>query len=198
MKFRIQRIAMAFESIADYYDEYMDDTGHSHAQIKMVQLLRDELRGRVLDVATGTGIIANNVEAETVGIDISKEMIKIAKRGGREFLVADAEHLPFSDNSFDVVTCCLGMLWLDKPKVLREMGRVGKKVILIEEEGVPARARITPPEHLKPFFHWIEKLETSFTIEDAERILGSEAKKRGDINIDGSHRFIAWAINAGR
>ncbi|MDI6903802.1 MAG: hypothetical protein QMC77_08735 [Methanocellales archaeon] len=30
---------------------------------------------------------------------------------------------------------------------------------------------------LKPFFHWIEKLETPFMIEDAERILGSEAKK---------------------
>ena len=74
----------------------------------------------ILDIGCGTGSLAmmvlrqNPTVKKFVGLDMSENMIEhaLAKRqrlGLQEkvdFVVGDAEHLPFDDNSFDVVTCC--------------------------------------------------------------------------------------------
>jgi SAM-dependent methyltransferase len=63
---------------------------------------------RVLDVATGPGYVAERAEARgavPVGIDIAEGMVAVARRNHPEleFMVADAEELPFEDDSFDAV-----------------------------------------------------------------------------------------------
>ncbi len=73
-------------------------------------------RCRVLDVGCGTGSFAGlvsavGVDAEVVGMDFVPQMCAQARRklrgddDGVHFVAADSEHLPFSDASFDLVTC---------------------------------------------------------------------------------------------
>ncbi|NNC88638.1 MAG: ubiquinone/menaquinone biosynthesis methyltransferase [Akkermansiaceae bacterium] len=86
---------------------------------------------RVLDVATGTGDLACEIQrqcpgADVVGTDFCEEMLEHARTAGvRETLVADALALPFPDGSFDLVTVAFGLRNMaDWEKGLREMKRV--------------------------------------------------------------------------
>jgi SAM-dependent methyltransferase len=68
----------------------------------------------LLDVATGPGVLAAEANALGIGytgIDLSPGMIELAKTSypGIEFHVADVEHLPFADASFDAVVCNFGL-----------------------------------------------------------------------------------------
>src|SRR5436190_6690453 len=75
---------------------------------------------RVLDVAAGTGnaaIPAAQLGAEVTASDLTPELLdagrKRAEAAGAEleFAVADAEHLPFADASFDVVMSSIGAMF---------------------------------------------------------------------------------------
>ena len=74
---------------------------------------------RLLDVGCGTGsllaVLAGDANAdELVGLDYSPEMARLAEQklarceqpGRLRVAHGDAEHLPFDQASFDVVTCC--------------------------------------------------------------------------------------------
>ena len=68
----------------------------------------------LLDVATGPGSLA--LEATRLGmictgVDLSPGMIQLAEKSnpGIEFRVADVEHLPFAEASFDAVVCNFGL-----------------------------------------------------------------------------------------
>jgi len=64
----------------------------------------------LLDVATGPGSLAataTRLGAHAVGVDLSPGMIALAKRlyPATDFRVADVEHLPFADATFDGLVC---------------------------------------------------------------------------------------------
>jgi SAM-dependent methyltransferase len=68
----------------------------------------------LLDVATGPGSLAaeaHRLGAKTVGVDLSLGMIELAEKSypGIDFRVAEVEHLPFADCSFDAVVCNFGL-----------------------------------------------------------------------------------------
>jgi demethylmenaquinone methyltransferase/2-methoxy-6-polyprenyl-1,4-benzoquinol methylase len=103
--------------------------------------VRDWEPRRVLDVASGTGDLALEIQTqcpqcEVVASDFCAEMLAHASnRGVRKTLVADALQLPFPDREFDVVTVAFGLRNMaDYPAGLREMKRVlkpgGRLVIL--------------------------------------------------------------------
>ena len=86
---------------------------------------------KVLDVATGTGDLALEIqrkcpEAKVLGTDFCPEMLAHATQSGvAETQVADAMNLPFQDESFDVVTVAFGLRNMENWEgALREMGRV--------------------------------------------------------------------------
>ncbi len=87
---------------------------------------------KILDAGCGTGEIVGQLIRcghEVWGLDISELMIRYAKEHcvlGR-FQQGDIEHLPFRDNTFDMVVC-LGVLeYLNTDeKALREIRRVLK------------------------------------------------------------------------
>jgi ubiquinone/menaquinone biosynthesis C-methylase UbiE len=87
---------------------------------------------RVFDLACGQGycaIRASEKGAEAIGIDLSENMIELAKKlaPNADFKVGDAEELPFGDGEFDVVLINFGMLHFPNPeKVLAEVFRVLK------------------------------------------------------------------------
>lgn len=98
---------------------------------------------RVLDVACGTGLIAR-LAAERVGpqgavtaIDLAADMIDVAKATTAssassasaaaviDWHVGDATSLPFDDGQYDVVTCQMGLMFMqDRVAALAEMRRV--------------------------------------------------------------------------
>ena len=90
------------------------------------------LKGEVLDVACGTGDMVLELlkqGADVTGVDLSEEMLAIAKRKAEsgKWKVADAEQLPFRDASFDAVTCAFGIRnFVHLEKGLGEMVRVLK------------------------------------------------------------------------
>lgn len=104
---------------------------------------------RVLDVASGTGLIAfaaaNAVGARgrVVGVDLSGQMVDAASQRARErqvsnisFARMDAEQLVLPDASFDVALCSLGLMYLPDPaRAVLEMRRVlrpgGRMVIAV-------------------------------------------------------------------
>lgn len=105
--------------------------------IPMMRNLAGVQHPLVLDVATGTGRMALSLlrqltfEGHVVGLDVSQEMLKIARRKtqrytGRLTLVwKDASRLPFVDESFDAVSCVEALEFLPQPRAtLAEMGRV--------------------------------------------------------------------------
>jgi len=85
----------------------------------------------ILDVACGTGRFFELYgDRKIYGIDISSEMLKQAakRRGVKKVLVADAEHIPFKDNTFDVVSTSQFIMHTPfYTNVIKEMTRVSKK-----------------------------------------------------------------------
>ncbi len=96
---------------------------------------------RLLDVASGTGDLALEIQrqcpqCEVIASDFCAEMLAhAASRGIAKTIVADALHLPFPDQVFDVATVAFGLRNMaDYPAALREMHRIlkpgGRLVIL--------------------------------------------------------------------
>ncbi|MGN6169669.1 MAG: ubiquinone/menaquinone biosynthesis methyltransferase [Solirubrobacteraceae bacterium] len=107
----------------------------------------------ILDVATGTGLVANELarrgQCEVVGLDQSEEMLQ----GARKRLAADpqlakrislvrgeAERLPFGDEEFDALTFTYLLRYVDdREATMRELARVvkpGARIGMVEF-GVP-------------------------------------------------------------
>lgn len=104
-------------------------------------------RGHVLDVATGTGLVAAELLRagfRVTGLDQSTGMLEIAR--GRlgddvELVEASAERLPFPDGSFDHLTVTYLLRYVDDPgRTLAELARVVRPrgVLASLEFGVPA------------------------------------------------------------
>jgi SAM-dependent methyltransferase len=77
---------------------------------------------RLLDVATGPGVLAAeaaNQGARPVGVDLSPQMIELARRlhPDIDFREADVEHLSFADDTFDAVVCAFGLGHFPRPEV---------------------------------------------------------------------------------
>ena len=76
----------------------------------------------LLDVASGPGTLtaeAANRGARAVGVDLSPQMIELAKRlyPAVEYREADVEHLPFPDHTFDAVVCAFGLGHFPRPEL---------------------------------------------------------------------------------
>jgi demethylmenaquinone methyltransferase/2-methoxy-6-polyprenyl-1,4-benzoquinol methylase len=111
---------------------------------------------RILDVATGTGMVAAELLARdggctVVGLDQSAEMLAGARArfadgpdGARvELIEGQAERLPFADAAFDALTFTYLLRYVDDPPAtMRELARVlrpGGRIASLEF-GVPPRA----------------------------------------------------------
>lgn len=102
--------------------------------------------GHVLDVATGTGLVAAELIRrgfEVTGVDQSAEMLAIARRrfgDTVELVEASANALPFDDSAFDHVTFTYLLRYVDDPaKALAEIARVVRPggTVASLEFGVP-------------------------------------------------------------
>lgn len=118
---------------AGRYDRFMRKDAAAYEQ--MYELLRPVVRQKtVLELATGTGLIAKHIVryADHIEVtDASQEMIEQAKQGVKSaklyFSVQDMFHLPYADQSFDVVIVVNALHIVPEPeKALSEIRRVLK------------------------------------------------------------------------
>lgn len=129
-----QFVKEAFAKIADRYvvTNHVISLGTDILWRKKVgRLVREWKPENVLDVATGTGDLALEIqrkcpEAKVLGTDFCPEMLAHATKSGvMETQVADAMNLPFEDGEFDVVTVAFGLRNMANwEAALREMRRV--------------------------------------------------------------------------
>ena len=147
------RVAGVFHSVAGNYDlmnDLMSAGIHrlwKHMTIEMSGVRKGH---KVLDIAGGTGDLAAKFskivgsEGSVVLADINESMLKVGRdrlidRGITEnvtFSQADAQYLPFPDDTFDVITIAFGLRNVtDKDMALRSMFRVlkpGGKLLILE------------------------------------------------------------------
>lgn len=145
------QVADMFNNIAGKYDflnHFLSlgiDKGWRKKAIREIQKVQPK---NILDVATGTGDLAIAAAAlkpdKITGVDIAEQMLavgrtKIAEKqleGMITLQTGDSEAMPFSDNSFDAVTCAYGVRNFENlEKGLKEMSRVmrpGGKLAILE------------------------------------------------------------------
>ena len=124
----------AFAKIADRYvlTNHVLSAGTDILWRKKVgRIVREWNPKKVLDVATGTGDLALEIqkkcpEASVLGTDFCPEMLAHAEKSGvQKTQVADALDLPFEDGEFDLVTVAFGLRNMANwQEALKEMNRV--------------------------------------------------------------------------
>ena len=117
-----QQIANLYSRRSSNYDNGDWHPRIAHRLVEYAQLSSGQ---QILDIATGTGMIAIEAsqivgtEGQVIGIDISAGMLDVAKRKAQtlglsniEFLLADAEALNLPANSFDHIFCSSALIWM--------------------------------------------------------------------------------------
>ena len=137
---------------AGRYDRFMHKDAAAYEQL--YELLRPVVRHKqVLELATGTGLIAKNIvnaAAHIEATDASPEMIAQAKQGNcsakLHFSVQDMFRLPYADRSFDVIIVSNALHIVPEPeKALSEIRRV------LKDDGVLVAPTFT---HADNAFFW--------------------------------------------
>lgn len=166
-----EEVEHLFDSISKHYDflnHFLSLGVDVYWRKRAIRLLRKKLPKKILDIATGTGDLAISALTlnpdKVIGIDISGNMLNIGREKIKrkkleeriELTQADAENLPFEDNTFDAITVGFGVRNFENlERGLAEMHRVlkhgGTAVVL--EFSNPKRF---PVKQLYNFyFQWI-------------------------------------------
>ena len=96
---------------------------------KIFELAEVNENSLVLDVASGTGLIARAFYGKVkkvTGLDISSDMAKHADGCMDEIVFSTVEKMPFKDNTFDVCVCRQGLQFAELDKAIPEIHRVLK------------------------------------------------------------------------
>lgn len=120
-----KEFAHIFDSAASRYDAVTS----TYAVSRRREFFLAHSKGDILEVGAGTGEMSRAFLERghrVVATDISPNMVdQIKKKLSIEAVVADAEHLPFPDASFDTVIGAEMMYYLDHPEsFVREAYRV--------------------------------------------------------------------------
>ncbi|MGE0470186.1 MAG: methyltransferase domain-containing protein [Nitrospira sp.] len=146
--------AASYNPVAQSFDRFVSQLSVPVAS-RLVALAGLTSDNHVLDVGTGTGIVALRAAAtmgplgKVVGIDLSDGMLEIARQNAKkqgladqlEFRQMDAESLDCPDRSFDAVLSLFALRHFPHPDTaLKEMHRVlcpGGRLVLAVGSGAP-------------------------------------------------------------
>ncbi|GAB3488221.1 bifunctional demethylmenaquinone methyltransferase/2-methoxy-6-polyprenyl-1,4-benzoquinol methylase UbiE [Marinomonas epiphytica] len=150
---KVEAVAQVFHSVAAKYD-IMNDlmSGGVHRLWKRHTISQSGVRAgqTVLDIAGGTGDLTLKFsrlvgsQGQVILADINDSMLKVGRDklanrgvvGNVKFVQANAEELPFPDDTFDCITIAFGLRNVtDKSKALASMYRVlkpGGRLLVLE------------------------------------------------------------------
>lgn len=140
MDAKTEELKAAHDVLAEFYaDRLADALDRMPAERAVLGLFCDltlaaGLGASVVDVGCGTGRLEPYLAAKGLsphGIDLSPEMIRVARRDhpGFDFDVADLRALPFDDASLAGLVCWYSLMFLapaDRPTAFSELARVLK------------------------------------------------------------------------
>ncbi|HET7420393.1 MAG TPA: methyltransferase domain-containing protein [Candidatus Dormibacteraeota bacterium] len=149
----VDHVVDFFDRIAPVYDTWAGGQ-HGRVAARLVDLAAPAKHEQVLDVGTGTGLVANLL-APTVnpglvfGIDLSEHMMSIArarKAKNVQFVGMAAEHLVFRPATFDLVTMGETLVYVADPTLaLAEAHRVlkpgGRFALSVKRRSLNTRAQ---------------------------------------------------------
>ncbi len=120
------------ENVNEYEDWFIQNHWAYQTELEAVrQLIPFNRKG--IEIGVGSGRFAVPLGIGT-GVDISENMLAKAREYGVNAIVADANALPFEDNSFDFALMVVSICFMDDPfKALSEAKRVvnsGGKIIV--------------------------------------------------------------------
>ncbi len=150
---KVHKVAEVFHSVANKYDVMNDLMSlgiHRVWKRFTIELSGVHTGNNVLDLAGGTGDLAAKFSqlvgptGNVVLADINGSMLQVGRErltdrgvvGNIEYVQANAECLPFADNTFDCITIAFGLRNVtDKQAALNSMHRVlkpGKPLLVLE------------------------------------------------------------------
>jgi SAM-dependent methyltransferase len=124
------RIAEAYGSYSQDYASILEPILRPMAD-EIASMSKTKSGEMVLDLATGTGLIARSIAQfadSVIGLDISIGVLEKARTlsaGEIPFVAGNGQRLPFGEGRFDLVTCGLSLSHFpDIPAALEEVRRV--------------------------------------------------------------------------
>jgi demethylmenaquinone methyltransferase/2-methoxy-6-polyprenyl-1,4-benzoquinol methylase len=150
---KVSRVAGVFDSVAAKYDimnDLMSMGIHRLWKKQTIDMSGVREGHTVLDLAGGTGDLTMKFsqlvgpEGQVILADINESMIKVGRDklidkgvvGNVNYVQANAENLPFLDNTFDCITIAFGLRNVtDKQAALESMARVlkpGGRLLILE------------------------------------------------------------------
>lgn len=150
---KVEKVAGVFDSVAAKYDimnDLMSAGVHRIWKRFTIELSGVRKGHTILDIAGGTGDLALKfcrlvgAEGKVILADINASMLTVGRDrltdqgilDNIDFIQADAQHLPFANNSFDCITIAFGLRNVtDKDLALASMLRVlkpGGRLLVLE------------------------------------------------------------------
>lgn len=124
---------------------------HDFARVAILDALRLGAGDHLLEIGCGGGLLlrdALRTGCQATGVDHSDEMVQLARERapGSRVLLAEANRLPFTDDTFSAVAMSVVFFFLDDPlavlgecrRVLRQEGRLAVYTTAPELRGTPA------------------------------------------------------------
>ncbi len=116
-----------FDEYSRRYEKWFDSHKHVYlSELNAVEeMIPSEAKG--MEIGVGSGRFSAPLDIE-LGIDPSKDMLKLARQKGIEPVLGQGENLPFRDNSLDFVLIVTTICFFDEPKTaIEEASRVLKE-----------------------------------------------------------------------
>jgi SAM-dependent methyltransferase len=120
------------DSMPDAYDRYLVEPLFRPFALDLAARAAARKPQRILELAAGTGVVTKALHdavptARITATDLNQAMVDLGRRRvpEAEWRQADAQQLPFEDDSFDLLACQFGVMFFpDRPAALAEARRV--------------------------------------------------------------------------
>ena len=168
---QIETVRREFTKQAINFEAYQTIFSKEEFNSLAIEQMRLTGKERALEVAAGTCAFGRAIAPHVAHItesDATEAMLKIGREHGEkagvsnaEYVLAEAEHLPFADDTFDIVVSRLAFHhFADAKEAMREMCRVlktGGKLVIVDmaarqedlRETADGYERLRDPSHVK-------------------------------------------------
>lgn len=141
-----EKVRKFYNKISEFREKFIYSPSEEYNTNEILKIIKKTLnrKGEILDVGCGSG---NFIEAMTknnyvnlVGVDISNQMIKLAKNKiNGNFVLGDIENLPLKDSVFDGGICINTLPHTQNPykcisEIRRTLRKNGKIIVCVEND----------------------------------------------------------------